>query len=215
MDLSGEIEGIPQKEIEPLSNSELEAMLAECPETWSGDRDRYIMLHMFYTGSRVGEVVELDWPDVDLTKNIIDISPAKWTGERRLTISQGWSDTLADWRERCFDLDSEYVFPDSKGNQLTTRYVRAFVAKYAMRAGLSDKRVHPHLFRHTFASRLLVKTGNLRTVQNALGHNDLRTTMVYLHTIDAKQREQINSRGHVDLSQFEKDLPDVKREATK
>jgi len=164
---------------------------------------------MLYTGSRVGETVELDWQDVNLDRGYIDISPAKWYGERRLHISPGWTARLQEWSNNSEFPESKWVYPNASGGNLSTRYVRYFVEDYAVHAGMSSDRIHPHLFRHTFASRLLASSGNLRTVQNALGHNDLQTTMVYLHTLSAEQLEEIKARGTVNLAEFEKSLPNV------
>ncbi len=209
-----EARGNKPKQIEPLSNRELQLLAEQAPESWSGTRNRLIMRHMLYTGSRVGETVELDWIDVNLEKGYINISPAKWYGERRLHISLGWTARLQEWKNNPDSPESKWVFPNASGGNLSTRYIRYFVEDYAVNAGMSSDRVHPHLFRHTFASRLLASSGNLRTVQNALGHNDLKTTMVYLHTLDEDQLEQIKSRGNVNLAEFEKTLPNVEATAS-
>jgi len=204
---------LSQEEIEtidPLTNGELEQLCDQAPESWSGERNKLIMKHMLYTGSRVGEVVDLEWKEIDFEAGTIDISPAKWFGERRLRISPDLLENLSAWRTRCLEngVESKWVFPNARGNKLSTRYIREFHNRYALWAGLSDGRIHPHLFRHTFASRLLAQTGNLRTVQRALGHASLDTTMIYLHSIPEKELKNLRA-DEIDLAEFEKKLPNM------
>ena len=75
--------------------------------------------------------------------------------------------------------------PMRKGTEVATSHLRRSVKRYARNAEIEEVgRVSPHTLRHTFATRLYRKTGNIRMVQKALGHSDLSTTMIYTHVVD-------------------------------
>nr|WP_279349760.1 tyrosine-type recombinase/integrase [Salinibacter sp.] len=83
--------------------------------------------------------------------------------------------------------ESDYLLPTSKGTKVDTSQLRRSVKRYAKDADIAEvERVSPHTLRHTFATRLLEATGNIRKVQKALGHSDLSTTMLYTHVVDGE-----------------------------
>ena len=98
---------------------------------------------------------------------------------------------LRKWRERqARDIgNTEFVFSTRKGGKLNPRDVREMVYTYSKKAGIENKDISPHTFRHTFASDLLRATNNLRKVQKALGHSDISTTQIYTHIVDEELEE--------------------------
>jgi len=85
-----------------------------------------------------------------------------------------------------------HVFTTLAGTPVSSRYVQQMVQRYAAKAGI-EKRVHPHILRHTFATDLHRESRNIRLVQKALGHADLSTTMIYTHVYDLEIREALRS----------------------
>ena len=82
---------------------------------------------------------------------------------------------------KIWDTDrSGYVFISNRGGQLKQRSIQARIKHWAMHMGLWE-RVYPHLLRHSFASHVLESSGNLRAVQEMLGHADISTTQIYTH----------------------------------
>ena len=83
----------------------------------------------------------------------------------------------------CAISQEEVLFPSQRGGKLTTATIQAIVEKTAKKANIK-KEVYPHLLRHSFATHLLEDGYDIRTVQELLGHNDVRTTMVYTHVLN-------------------------------
>jgi integrase/recombinase XerD len=204
------VDSVPKLGIEPLTDSEISRLLDQTGKSFSDRRNAMMIRLMLHTGMRPGEVVSLKWSDIDKDASTVRISPAKWESERRLKISPAVVDSLESYHDHknfpAEDSGPDLVFPNAQGNVLSLRYVRDFVEDYALKAGLSAERVHPYLFRHTFASRLLQTTRNIRMVQRALGHNDLSTTMNYIHTLPESTQDKIKAGDDLDLATFSKKL---------
>ena len=90
--------------------------------------------------------------------------------------------------------DELAVFVNNRGNRLSPRAVQQRMAQLGREQGI-DKHVHPHMLRHSFASHLLESSGDLRAVQEMLGHADISTTQVYTH-IDQSRLKSIHDRFH-------------------
>lgn len=191
-----------------LTDDEINLLLEQTPDSWSGRRDREVMIFMLHTGCRVSEVVGLRWGQVDFEDRRIDISPSKFWGERRLVVSKEYASRLKAWRDVA--RGDKWVFSNARGGDLSARYVREFLDTYSLRAGLDDARVNPHLFRHTFAERFFLETENLQKLQLVLGHKDIKTTAeFYLHVLSDEQRTRVTTTIDIDLAHFEKRLPNM------
>lgn len=145
-----------------------------------GQRDR-AMLELFYScGLRLSELCGLKWQDIQLEAAELR-TLGKGQKTRLLPIGRQALDALRAWREQQQDQGqaSEYVFPGRSG-AISPRAVQLRVKLLAERQGLWQ-RSYPHLLRHSFASHLLESSGDLRAVQELLGHADIRTTQVYTH----------------------------------
>jgi len=192
---------------DPLTPAEIDALVRQAPDSFSGRRNVEIMQFMLRTGARVGATVHVKQEHLDFETRELRIAKAKLDSERTLKLDRQHLDRIQNYLNLEGFPDSEWLFSGMDGGVISTRYVRKFVNDYAREAGLSTERVHPHLFRHTFASRLLETSQNLRTVQQALGHDDVRTTFRYLHPLDESTQEIIEEGEDFDLARFSSILP--------
>lgn len=175
---------------EVISEEEQEALL-EVPnkKAPTGLRNYALMSIYLNLGLRVSEALNLEVDDVDWNSGKVFVRAGKGNRDRVLWLSDRDLDTLQQWRakRKC---DSPYLFCTLAGGQLSDRYVRAFVSRYAKKAGI-NKNVYPHILRHTFATDLLRDTKNIRLVQKALGHVSISTTMIYTHIVDDQLEEAL------------------------
>jgi site-specific recombinase XerD len=99
------------------------------------------------------------------------------------------------------------VFLNHGGGRLTVRSIQSIVHEYAGNSGL-DKRVHPHMIRHTFATHLLNGGADLRVVQELLGHASLNSTQIYTH-VSKSQARKVYLAAHPFAREENKALPDI------
>ena len=147
-------------------------------------RDRALVELLYATGLRVGELVGLDWPDVDLGGRVLRVT-GKGGKERMVPFGRPAAEALRAWLQvweglRAPDLPGEPVFLSSRGGRLPDRSVRRVLDRWAAAAGVAAG-VHPHTLRHTFATHLLEAGADLRAIQELLGHSSLSTTQKYTH----------------------------------
>ena len=176
-----------------LTIEEVERLL-KAPDLSSpvGQRDRALMELLYASGLRVSELVNLDVGQVNLNTNEIRVW-GKGAKERvvlmgkpaaaALTtyLSQGRPKLLGKKR-------SSALFVNRYGGRLIERRVQRILEKYASLAGI-DKRVYPHLLRHTFATHLLDGGAGLRVVQELLGHANLSSTQIYTHVTKSQAKK--------------------------
>jgi integrase/recombinase XerC len=168
--------------------------LLKAPEitTPQGLRDRCFMELIYAAGLRVSELVKLNLMHVDLDTYEIRVL-GKGSKERVVLIGEPAAKALSDYLDKSRSLllgnkINNSLFINNKGNRLSERMIQKILNKYAKRAGI-DKRVHPHLLRHTFATHLLDGGADLRVVQELLGHSNLSTTQIYTHVTQRRARK--------------------------
>jgi len=162
----------------------------------AGLRDRTILETLFSTGLRVSELVSLNRDQVDLERKEFGV---KGKGNKLRVVFL--SDTAAQWIERYLQARKDNFKPlfirysgavDTQKNgekmRLTARSIERIVAKYAKRSGLPIE-VTPHTLRHSFATDLLIGGADIRSVQEMLGHESIRTTQVYTHVTNRHLRD--------------------------
>lgn len=158
-----------------------------------GIRDRAILETLYSAGLRVSELVGLSLEDVDLDSGTA-IVRGKGKRERLAILGKHAQLAIANWlslRKVLLDQrnrSAEAVFLNKSGTRLTTRSVGRLVAKYLAEAGL-DPRTSPHTLRHSFATHLLDRGADIRSVQELLGHRSLSTTQVYTHLTTSRLQE--------------------------
>jgi integrase/recombinase XerD len=168
-----------------LIESEIEQLFG-VPETdtETGLRDRAILEVLYASGLRVSEAVSLKISDLDLDAGILN-AHGKGSKERRVPLGR----TAVDWllkylavRGRNQNLQNQTLFVSKLGKPLTRCDIYNIVKKCAEKIGLEN--VSPHTLRHSFATHLLQRGADSRSVQAMLGHADISTTQIYTHITD-------------------------------
>lgn len=159
-------------------------------------RDRAVMELIYSSGLRLAELVALDLTDVDLVDGIVTVT-GKGGKTRRVPVGRHARDALRQWIEqgRAIRPPAETaLFLGRHGRRLGPRSVQQRIDAWARRRGI-DLRVHPHMLRHSFASHLLESSGDLRAVQELLGHADISTTQIYTH-LDFQHLAKVYDAAH-------------------
>jgi integrase/recombinase XerC len=144
-------------------------------------RDRAIMELLYSSGLRLAELVGLNLTDL-LPDNTVHVV-GKGNKARIVPVGSKAREALDAWKQERASLakpDELALFVGKNGRRLGPWGVQSRVARWARQQGLSQH-VHPHLFRHSFATHLLESSGELRGVQELLGHADISTTQIYTH----------------------------------
>ena len=189
-------ERIPQV----LSPESVEKLLAAPqPDDRFYLRDRALLETLYATGSRASEVVHLKLQDVYLDSGFCKCF-GKGNKQRVVPLGRPAIKALRDYLE---DLrpkltrglsDCPWVFVSRGGRALTREMLWILVKKYARRAGLNAK-ISPHTLRHSFATHILAGGADLRTVQELLGHANIRTTQHYTH-VDRERLKAVHRQFH-------------------
>jgi len=161
-----------------------------------GVRDKAIMELFYSSGLRLAELIGLDLVDLDLRDRTVRVL-GKGRKTRIVPVGGHAAAALASWlkeRTALAALDEPAVFVGRNGRRLGPRIVQRRIARWARLQGLPEH-VHPHLFRHSFASHLLESSGDLRSVQELLGHANISTTQVYTH-LDFQHLARIYDASH-------------------
>jgi integrase/recombinase XerC len=159
-------------------------------------RDRAILELLYSSGLRLAELVDLDPADLDLDEATVRVT-GKGRKTRILPVGRKARAAVAAWlasRGELARTDETALFVGTRGRRISPRVVQQRVRYWAAQAGL-PKRVYPHLFRHSFATHLLESSGDLRGVQELLGHADISTTQIYTH-LDFQHLAQIYDEAH-------------------
>ncbi len=158
-----------------------------------GLRDRAILETMYSAGLRVGELVGLNDGDLSMSEEVLRVR-GKGRRERIAPLGSYALSALREWlRVRRLNPREPQgadapLFVSRLGRRLTTRSVGRLLEKYLAQAGL-DRRTTPHTLRHSFATHLLDRGADIRSVQELLGHKSLTTTQIYTHLSTAALRE--------------------------
>jgi integrase/recombinase XerC len=159
-------------------------------------RDRALMELFYSSGLRLAELVGLEVNSVDLKDRMVQVL-GKGRKTRLVPVGRLAADALKAWLKERASLAraaETALFVGRNGARLGARAVQLRVAYWARRQGLNVP-VHPHLFRHSFASHLLESSGELRGVQELLGHADISTTQIYTH-LDFQHLARIYDATH-------------------
>jgi integrase/recombinase XerC len=160
------------------------------------DRDRALLELLYSSGLRLAEVVGLDLGDVDLADATVRVT-GKGNRERVVPVGRHARTAIRAWlssRSSLAAARERALFVSIRGSRLGQRAVQSRVKHWARRQGI-DRRVYPHLFRHSFATHLLESSHDLRAVQELLGHANISTTQVYTH-LDFQHLARIYDRTH-------------------
>jgi integrase/recombinase XerC len=164
-------------------------------------RDKAMMELFYSSGLRLSELTELQLPAVDLKDRTVRVL-GKGNKTRIVPIGRHAIDAIKKWlgerskwiRHGAGDAPELALFVGKSGRPLSVRAVQLRVGAWARRQGLT-MHVHPHMFRHSFATHLLESSGDLRGVQELLGHANISTTQVYTH-LDFQHLASVYDAAH-------------------
>ena len=159
-------------------------------------RDRAIMELFYSSGLRLSELASLNWAQVDFSSGLVTVT-GKGNKTRMVPLGSYASAALLEWRKvrgEFAPLEEPRVFVSNRGNPISTRTIQVRIKYWARRQGLPQQ-VYPHLLRHSFASHMLESSGDLRAVQELLGHADISTTQVYTH-LDFQHLASVYDKAH-------------------
>jgi integrase/recombinase XerC len=167
----------------------------EDTSTW-GIRDRALFELAYSSGLRVSELTSLDIGAIDMGTGEARVT-GKGAKTRIVPVGEHALKAIAHWialRSRVEDVDAKALFVGRSGRRMLAREVQRRIKRWAALAGL-DVDVHPHMLRHSFASHVLQSSGDLRAVQEMLGHSSIASTQVYTH-LDFQHLAKVYDAAH-------------------
>ncbi|MDH3992369.1 MAG: tyrosine recombinase XerC [Gammaproteobacteria bacterium] len=186
----------PRKLPHSLDVDRIQHLLDGKPNDWLTQRDLAIMELMYSSGLRLAELVNMDLQQLDLRQGEARVL-GKGRKTRIVPIGQKARDVLQAWLTtraiHCAEGESA-VFINRSGTRLSPRSVQQRMRRWAQQQGL-DSRLHPHALRHSFATHVLESSGDLRAVQELLGHANLSTTQIYTH-LDFQRLAEVYDKAH-------------------
>ncbi len=169
-----------------LTYQEIETIF-ECVDTSNpiGIRDRAMMEILYACGLRVSELINLKRRDLLIDLEVVRVF-GKGSKERMVPIGRSAIEWVQNYLKNSRDIiagrfeTQDILFLNARGRKLTRMGVWKILQKYAVLVGLENK-MHPHIFRHSFATHLIEGGADIRIVQEMLGHSDISTTQIYTH----------------------------------
>jgi integrase/recombinase XerC len=178
-----------------LTEQEMERLLEQPDASQAlGRRDRAILELFYASGLRLSELEALDLDSIDLRARMVRVM-GKGRKERMVPFNQAAERALRAWlKDRALIARGEALFVNARGTRLTGRSVDRLLRKY-VRQFTSQTGISPHALRHSFATHLLQRGADLRTIQELLGHARISTTQRYTH-VNAAQLLEVYRKTH-------------------
>lgn len=191
--------GLPQfltrEEVEQFLEA-LKRKSTENPGDFLALRNWALCEFLYASGMRVGEIVKVRLEDIDFEKNMVRVW-GKGGKERIVPFNEATRCALLTylgmWKVKF--PEATFLFVNRYGKPLTPRGVRSILDSAANMTGMEGKKLFPHIFRHTFATHFLSGGGELRVIQEALGHSSLSTTQIYTH-LDWSKMKRVYESAH-------------------
>jgi integrase/recombinase XerD len=184
---------------ETLSSQEVETLLAKPdPANLLGLRDKAALELLYATGVRVSELINLKIADVNLEVGYVRCL-GKGKKERIVPLGSFAQESLKNYLDKgrktlLKGKDTQEIFVNRSGRTMTRQGFWKILKKYAKSVGL-EKKITPHVLRHSFATHLLERGADLRSVQEMLGHSNISTTQIYTH-VDRARLKEIHKKYH-------------------
>lgn len=179
-----------------MSVDELGALLEQHDGSLLSLRD-HAMLELFYSsGLRLSELASLDLGQIDFQAAQVQVT-GKGNKQRIVPVGSKAIQALKQWLKRRGELaaaDETAVFVNKSGSRISPRGIQLRVDQWCRQSGLG-RSLHPHMLRHSFASHVLQSSGDLRSVQEMLGHADISTTQIYTH-LDFQHLAKVYDQAH-------------------
>lgn len=180
----------------PLDVDQMDQLLAIDGKDPLELRDWAMMELMYSSGLRLAEVAGLNIGDIDFHDATVPVT-GKGSKMRILPVGRLAIESLKVWlkaRTKIANIDEPALFVSSRGGRLSHRAIQQRLAQWGLKQGV-DIHVHPHRIRHSFASHMLESSGDLRAVQELLGHADISTTQIYTH-LDFQHLAKVYDEAH-------------------
>ena len=179
---------------EVLSPEDVEQLLNFKPTNIIEIRDMAIVELMYSSGLRVSETVNININDFEENKSFLRVL-GKGAKTRLVPMGRFAINAINDWLKERDKIQSntDALFLNTKGTRLTVRSIQLRLKKMAVKQGLPP--IHPHMLRHSFATHMLESSGDLRTIQELLGHSSLSTTQIYTK-LDYQHLAKIYDQSH-------------------
>jgi len=173
------------------------AQLLDIPcDTPLAIRDKAIMELFYSSGLRLSELASLHWEQVDISSGMVTVT-GKGNRTRMVPVGRIAAEALLEWRKaraKFASFEEPHVFVSQRGGPIAERTIQARIRYWAKHQGMPQN-VYPHLLRHSFASHMLESSGDLRAVQELLGHADISTTQIYTH-LDFQHLASVYDKTH-------------------
>lgn len=179
-----------------LDADTLERLLAIDADDVLAVRDKAMMELLYSSGLRLAELVGLDVTDLDLRQQQVRVV-GKGNKQRYIPVGRLALAALRDWlaqRANVANVKETALFVSKRGTRVNPRTVQYRLEHWQQQQGL-EQHVHPHKLRHSFASHVLESSGDLRAVQEMLGHADISTTQIYTH-LDFQHLANVYDKAH-------------------
>ena len=165
------------------------------PNSWGDFRDKAIAELLYSSGLRLSELCQLDMADISLENKICRVL-GKGQKEREVPVGSIAINALKDWYSQRLEklkTSEQAVFINKSGSRISARSVQNILKKMSEKMGVPY--VNPHMLRHSFASHILESSGDLRAVQELLGHENLSTTQIYTK-LDFQHLAKVYDQSH-------------------
>jgi integrase/recombinase XerC len=183
-----------------LDTDEIARLIGFAAKDWYSIRDRALFELIYSSGLRLAETVNTDLSHLDLEAGLVRVSGkgnktrAVPVGEKAVIALNCWLDKRQQLPKKSPIIDQTALFLSDRGRRISPRNVQSRLRLWAQRMGIPGA-VHPHMLRHSVASHLLESSGNLRAVQEFLGHADISTTQIYTH-LDFQHLAEVYDKSH-------------------
>ncbi len=177
-----------------LSPEEIEILVSFSPKSTQDFRDIAIIELIYSSGLRVSEATNVKLDDFEDNRNFLRVL-GKGSKTRLVPVGHYANDAISAWLEKRNSIHSEskYLFLNLRGKKISTRSVQERIRKISVIQGLPP--VNPHMLRHSFATHLLESSGDLRSIQELLGHSSLSTTQIYTK-LDYQHLMSVYEKAH-------------------
>jgi integrase/recombinase XerC len=180
-----------------LDHDQINSLLKSVPESMLEQRDLAIWELFYSSGLRLSELAGLNLEDIDLQQGSVLVKRGKGGKGRLLPVGRYAIDAIQTWLKHRASLtraETSALFLTRQGNRLSGRSIESRLVNWSRKYGLRET-VHPHMLRHSFASHLLQASGDLRAVQELLGHSNIGTTQIYTH-LDFDHLATVYDKAH-------------------
>ena len=181
-----------------MSEDDVETLLnAPIQDSFIGYRDKAMLELLYATGVRVSELINIKFSDIDLTRSIVKVL-GKGSKERLIPFGESANEYMKIYLEhrsqRTINRSIQFIFVSTKNSKISREAFWHRIKFYSRKINISIN-ISPHTLRHAFATHLLNRGADLRSVQLLLGHSDLSTTQLYTH-IAKNELKELHCKNH-------------------